>query len=186
MYELANQIRIKELPAFYTAAGCRMMENSLIAAYSNGVDIGELAVNSFVYDYDDIVFSVEYIKMLCKLSTIFKDIYDNNIYALRVQGHLQNIPDINFHFIFNEINNKFNAYVDDMYIFEESGIYQSEIALETTTALYDIFNDTIVLALKDFVEPLVSKYIFNKVNVKYLQNIYDNIMTQLQNVFSLC
>lgn len=186
MDNLMNQVRIKELPAFYAVTGQIMIDAWLSKVIKTGVNIGELAVNSFVYDYDDMVFSVEYIKMLCNLSIIFREIYDNNIYALRIQGHLQNIPDINFHDIFNEVNNRFNAYVDDMYLFEESSIYESEIALETTTALYDVFNDTIILALKDYVEPFISKYIFNTVNVKYLQNIYNNIMIQLQNVFSLC
>ena len=185
MYELANQIRIKELPVFNTPSCVKMMEDHLNLAYQCGVDVGELAINIFIYEADDLIYLVEYIKMLCNLTKIFRDILDNELYILRAQGYVDNkiYSYINFHNLFVEINNKLNALLSDQFLFDEFGIYHSEISLETSIAMYEVFNDNIIISLNKFVDINVLKFIFNKHNVKYLHDIYESIFNQLENVF---
>lgn len=187
MYELSYPIRIKELPMFYSQHCIAMTQNYLVIATQNGVNIGELTANVFVYEFDDLIFTVEYIKMLCNLSTIFRNIFDNDLYNLRLQGYINDkiYSSINFQTIFNEVNNKFNAFIEEPFLFEEISIYGSEISLETSIALYETFNDNMIILLSKFVDINLLKYTFNKINIKYLQNFYDQIGTQIQNVFSI-
>lgn len=187
MYELANQIRIKEMPIFNILSCNKMMSDHLIKAYTNGVNVPELYANVYVYDADDIIFSVEYVKMVCNLTTIFKEIFDNQLYALRLKGLINNeiYSSINFHTIFSTVNDQFNSFIDDQFLMYEFGIYHSEISLETSIVMYEAFNDAVVNILKDFVDIKILKFIFNKHNLKYIQNIYDSIFTQLENVFSV-
>ena len=188
MNDLCNPIKIKELPVFYSNSGIRMIEKWLAIAVKNGVDIGDLIVNSVVYNYEEPIFTIEYIKMLCNLTNIFRNIYDNNLYHIRLQGLISDdvYSNISFHNIFNEINNIFNFLMNDgIYLFEEMEIYQSEISIEVAVALYDKFNDSIISALKDFVDPKLLVFIFNKINMKHLQIIYDSIKVQFTNVFTI-
>ena len=185
MYDLAEPIRIKQLPLFTIPTYVNMISEYLAIAQQNGVNIGELAVNVYIYESEDSIFLVEYIKMLCNLTKVFRDIYDNELYLLRSQGFIDHkiYFNLNFHNIFNEVNNKFNIYLGDQFLFDEFGIYHSEISLDTSIAMLEVFNDTIILAIKNFVDPNIVKFIFNKFRLKNLHAIYDNIFNQLENVF---
>lgn len=184
MYELANQIRIKDLAVLRTECCMNMIESYIETAFKSGVDIGELAVNIYVYESEDPIFLVEYVKMLCNLSKVFRDILDNSLYTLRLYKIVnESVYNINFHNIFNEVNTKFNTFIDEQFLFDEFGIYHSEISLETSIAMYEVFNDSVILSLKEFVDPNLLKFIFNKHSVKYLQKIYEEIFNQLENVF---
>ncbi len=187
MDELINPIRIKEMPIFNIISCNKMMNDHLILAYTNGVNVPELYANVYVYDADDMIFSVEYVKMICNLTTIFKEILDNQLYLLRLKGLISNdiYSKIDFHTIFGNINNQFNSFIDDEFLMYEFNIYHSEISLETSMAMYSTFNDAVIEVLKDFVDIKILKFVFNNHNLKYLQYVYDNIFTQLENVFSV-
>lgn len=187
MDELINPIRIKEMPIFNIWSCNNMMSSWLNKAYTNGVNVPELYANVYVYDADDMIFSVEYVKMICNLTTIFREILDNQIYLLRLKGLISNdiYSNIDFHKIFGTVNNQFNSFVDDQFLIYEFGIYHSEISLETSMAMYATFNDSVIDVLKDFVDIKILKFVFNNHNLKYLQNIYDSIFIQLENVFSI-
>lgn len=187
MYELANPIRIKEMPIFNISSCNNMMSAWLKQAYINGVNVPELYANIFVYDTDDMIFSVEYVKMICNLSIIFREIFDNQLYSLRLKGLISNeiYSNINFHNIFNEVNDKFNSYIDDQFLMYEFAIYHSEISLETSMAMYEAFSDTIINILKDTIDIKILQFIFNKHNMRYIQIIYEKIFLQLENVFSI-
>ena len=187
MNELANPIRIKEMGMFNVIPCIQMVEEWLSNAYKNGVDVPELYANVHVYAADDVIFSVEYVKMICNLTTIFREIFDNELYYLRLRGIVDNsiYSKINFHKIFGNVNNHLNSFIDDEYLMYEFGIYHSEISLETAMSMYDIFNDSVIEQIKDVADAKLLKYIFNKHNVKYIKNIYDNIFLQLENVFSI-
>jgi len=181
-------IKLKDLPIFHSNSAMIMLKNWLAIAEKSGVNIGELSVNSVVYNYEEPIFTVEYIKMLCNLSNIFRTVYDNNLYQLRLQGLINDdvYSKINYHNIFNEINNTFNFLtLDGMYIFEEMSIYDCEISLELTVALYDKFNESIISELKNYVDPNLLLFVFNKINMKHLRSIYDSIQTQFLNVFTI-
>lgn len=185
MYELAEPIRIKQLPIVTVPTYVNMLKDHLAIAQQSGVNIGELAVNVYIYESEDPIFLVEYIKMLCNLTKVFRSIYDNELYLLRSHGYIDNkiYFNLNFHNIFNEVNNKFNIYLDNQFTFDEFGIYHSEISLDTSIAMLEVFNDTIILALKDFIDPNLVKFIFNKFRLKNNHALYDEIFNQLENVF---
>ena len=187
MHELANPIRIKEMPIFNLLSCKKMIEDWLIKANNNGVNVLELFANIYVYDADDMIFSVEYVKMICNLSIIFREIYDSQLYELRLNGIIdkETYSKINFHIIFNEINNVLNFFIDNQYDVYEFGIYHSEISLEITMAMYSVFIAKLTDVLKDTVNPGLLKMNFNKHNVKYIQDIYEKIFLQLENVFSI-
>lgn len=185
MYELITQIQIKDLLLFKTPSS-RMTEEHLRLAYNCGVDVGNLSANTFIYEYnDDLILSVEYVKMICNLVVTFRELYDNYIYDLRMLGYIDNkiYSTINFHDIFNKINHEFNINFIDQFLFEEIGIYHSEVSLETAVYLYEVFNEYIISLLKDFIEPNKLRFIFTKRNMKYLSKIHGDIMNQLENVF---
>lgn len=187
MYELANPICIKEMPIFNIKSCIGMMEKWLNAAYSNGVNVPELNANVYVYNADDMVFSVEYVKMICNLSIVFREIYDNKLYELRLKGLIDKevYNNINFHQIFGRVNDLFNYLIEDQDPMYEFAIYHSEISLEIAIAMYDVFNDSLINELKKFIDVNLLKYIFSKYNTKYIQNIYDSIFNKLENVFSI-
>ena len=185
MYELITQIKIKELLLFKTPSS-RMAEEHLRLAYNCGVDVGELSANTYVYEYsDDLIFSVEYVKMICNLVIIFRDLFDKYLYTLRMLGYTDNriYSSINFHNVFNKVNHEFNINFIDQFLFEEIGIYHSEVSLETAIYLYEVFNTQIISELKDFIEADKLKFIITKHNMKYLPKIHGDIMNQLENVF---
>lgn len=187
MDELINPIRIKEMPIFNIWSCRNMMSSWLNKAYINGVNVPELYANVFVYNEDDIIFSVEYVKMICNITTIFREILDNQIYHLRLKGLISNdiYSKIDFHAIFSIVNDQFNTIIDDEFLMYEFNIYHSEISLETSITMFNVFNDAVIEVLKDFVNIKILKFVFNNQNLKYLQYIYDGIFLQLENVFSV-
>ena len=187
MYELANQPKIKYLPAFIIPSCLNMMRFHIESAYKNGVNIGEFGCNSFIYQNDDLICQVEYIKMACNISNIFKDIYNELLYNLRLEGYIDNsiYPFINFHKVMNEVNNTFNSFIEDEYIFEEVTIYSSEISIETSIEMYDTFTNCIINELSSYINPNLLKYVFNKFNITNIQIIQDKIMTQIANIFTV-
>ena len=187
MYELANPIRIKEMPVFNILSCNVMMNDYIILAHTNGVNVPELYANVHVYEADDIIFSVEYIKMICNLAKIFREIYDNELYYLRLNGIISHeiYSKIDFHKVFGNVNNQLNSFIDDQYLMYEFGVYHSEISLETSMAMYEVFNDSLIEQMKGYADEKLLKFIFNKHNVKYIQNIYESIFLQLENVFSI-
>lgn len=187
MYELITQVKIKELLLFKTPSS-KMIEEYLQSAYKCGVDVGELSANSYVYEYiDDLIFSVEYVKMICNLVGIFRNLFDNYLYSLRSIGwHIDNrIYSINFHNVFSKINYQFNINFIDQFLFEEIGIYHSEVSLETAIFLFEVFNDTVVDELKEIIpiDPNLLKSMFIRRNIRYIPQIHSDIMNQLENVF---
>ena len=154
MYELANPTRIKEMPIF-NVMSCRDMTSAwLLKANSSGVNVLELNANAYVLDCDEMIFSVEYVKMICNLAIIFREIFDMELYSLRLKNMISNeaYMSINFHEIFCKVNDQFNSFIevlDGEYLVYEFGIYHSEISLETSISMYEAFNDAIVESLKD-------------------------------------
>lgn len=187
MYELANPTRIKEMSIFNIKSCNDMMVAWLNKAYMTGVNILELNVNVYVLDADDMIFSVEYVKMVCNLSIIFREIFDNHLYDLRLKGLVDNdiYSKINFHNLFNEVNNTLNSFIDDEFLMYEFNIYHSEISLQTAMTMYDSFIENLIAILKDIVNDKLLKFIFNKHSVIYIQNIYEGIFLQLENIFSV-
>lgn len=187
MYELANAMRIKEMNIFNVVSCRNMMESWLNKAKDNGTIVPELFANVHVYEADDMVFSVEYVKMICNLAIIFRELYDTKLYDLRINGLINKdiYSKINFHEIFSEINDVLNFFIDNQYDMYEFGIYHSEISLETSMALYSVFNTKLTNILKDFVDINILNMNFNKHHVKYIQDIYEKIFLQLENVFSI-
>lgn len=185
MYEVSNPIRIKDLIVFNIPSCVNMMEQQLSSAYMDGVNIGDLTVNEFIYETDDFIIMVEYIKSLCNLVHVFKNILDNLIYKLRVYNFVDNAiySNINFHKIFDLVNIVFNILVDDQYLLDAFDIYYSEISLDISMVLYDKFIEGVIHDLKDTVDENLLKFIFTKNNLVYLQDIYESITNQIQNVF---
>lgn len=187
-YELANPILMKDLPVFKMSTYSNMMNGWINKAIQKGVDIGNLSVNSYVYEYDDPIFLVEYIKMVCNLGIIFRDIYDTELYNLRMSGYINNIySDMDFNTIFNHMNTNLNLFLDQSFRFEETEIYHTEITLDISTKIYNIFvNDLITQVSKVVnINPLQLRSIFIRNKIKNIEFISKEIYTQLDNILSI-
>ena len=184
-----NQIRIlyiKNLLVFQALSIYQLIEKYIDESRRRGVEIGDLVVNPYVYNSKslDISFLVSYIKSLNNLSGVLRDIYDDYLYDLNmmgVDGLYNNLYD--FHIIFNAANNTLNKYLDDQYVFEDFGIYQSETSLDTIMAIYESFNDYFVYTIKGRVDPLLLKRMIQIKSTKYLPYIYDKIFEQFEDIY---
>lgn len=182
---------IKDLLVFKSPLIYHMCEKYIESSKQKGVDIGNLFINPYVFQSRslDVPYLLKYIESLDKLAGVFREIYDEYLYTLRVDGYIDNhIYDIinntdKFHMIFNAINNKFNAYINDQYLFEDFGIYQSSTSLETCMTLYEEFNDSFIRSMIDLVDPKRLKFIIMQKSSRYLHNIYYKIFEQFEGIY---
>ena len=186
MCNLTRRVYIKDLLIFQSPIIYAMIDEYINKAKQKGVYIGELTMNSYIYDSRslDVSYLINYIKSLSNLVDIFRDIYDDDLYNLRLNGIDNIIYDMDqFQMIFSAINNIFNAYLDDQFLFEDFGTYQSKISLETVMAMYDTFNKYFTLSLRDIVPCNILKSINMRRNIKYLPYIYDKIFEQFECIY---
>lgn len=182
---------IKDLLVFKSPIIHHMCEEYIESSNQKGVSIGDLFINPYVFQSRslDVPYLLKYIESLDKLAGVFREIYDEYLYSLRIDGYIDNhIHDIisnsdSFNMIFNSINNKFNAYINDQYLFEDFGIYQSSTSVETCMALYEEFNDSFTRSMIDLVDPKRLKFIIMQKSSRYLQNIYYKIFEQFEGIY---
>jgi hypothetical protein len=186
MCNLARRVYIKDLLIFQSPIIYAMIDEYINKAKQHGVYIGELTMNSYIYESRslDVSYLMNYIKSLSNLVSIFRDIYDNDLYNLSLHGIDNIIYDIDhFQIIFSAVNNTFNVYLDDQFLFEDFGTYQSKISLDTVMAMYESFNKNFTLSLKDIVPSNILKKISMSRNIKYLPYVYDRIFEQFESIY---
>lgn len=178
-------IYIKDLLIFQSPTIYQMIEKYIEDAKQKDVFIGYLAMNQYIYESRslDISFLINYIKSLDKIAGVFRDIYDEYIYELRLKGLLDSVNKTDFHMIFNAVNNKFNLYLTDQYLFQDFGIYRSQTSLETIMDMYETFNDYFIYSLLGKIPPNELKILIYKKNFKYLPYIYDKIFEQFEDIY---
>lgn len=178
-------IYIKDLLIFQSPTIYQMIEKYIEDAKQKDVFIGYLAMNQYIYESRslDISFLINYIKSLDKITGVFRDIYDEYIYELRLKELLDSVNKTDFHMIFNAVNNKFNLYLTDQYLFQDFGIYRSQTSLETIMNMYETFNDYFIYSLLGKISPNELKILIYKKNFKYLPYIYDKIFEQFEDIY---
>ena len=157
------------------------------SAKQKGLYLDELVINPYILQSRslDVSYLFKYLESLDKLAGVFRELYDEYIYTLRLNGWVNDIiySIDKFHEIFNAINNKFNSYLTDQYLFEDFSIYQSETSLETCMAMYDTFNEYFMMSLLDIAEPNKLKYLIMQKSIRYSQYIYDKIFEQFEYIY---
>lgn len=182
---LAILIYIKDLLIFQSRDIFAMIEKYVRSAEKKGVYIGELAMNPYIYQSRslDLSFLINYIHSLDNLAGIFRNIYDEYIYELRLGGYIDRNYKDNFHFIFYAINNTFNLYLQDQYLFEDFSIYHSETSDITIMALWETFNDYFIFYIKDYCNISNLKLFIKRKGLKHLPSIYDRIFEQFEYIY---
>lgn len=179
--------RIKDLLILKCPSFSNISKGYLESAKRKGVDLGELIINPYIFQSRslDVSYLFKYLESLDNLARIFREIYDEYIYTLKLNGYINDtIHNIdNFHIIFNAINNTFNLYLSDQFIFEDFGIYQSETSLITCMAMYETFNEYFMNTLLDLVEPHNLKLLIMQKSIRYSQYIYDKIFEQFEYIY---
>ena len=187
METLSNMTRIKDLLILKCPAFSDASKIYIDSAKQKGVDLGELIVNPYIFQSRslDVSYLFNYLESLDNAAKVFREIYDEYIYTLRLNGWVNDIiySIDKFHEIFNAINNKFNSYLTDQYLFEDFSIYQSETSLETCMAMYDTFNEYFMMSLLDIAEPNKLKYLIMQKSIRYSQYIYDKIFEQFEYIY---
>lgn len=185
MNYLTNSVKIKDLYILQFNDSFKLIEKYIKNSYKNGVYIGELCVNPYIYESRnlDLPFLVNYIESLDSLVKLFRDIYDEYIYDLRLYEEVNNNYSINFHIIFNDINNTFNSYLSDQFLFEDFSIYQSETSLKTSIELYNKFNENFIFFMKNIIDRSKLQLFIHHKNIKYLPYIYDKIFEQFEYIY---
>ena len=187
MEKIIKRIYIKDLLILQSPIVYKMIEPYMNSARQKGVYIEELAMNLYIYEYKslDIPYLVNYFKALNNLANLFRDIYDYELYILRIQNHIDDsiYNENSFQMIFNAMNNDFNLYLDDRYLFEDFSIYQSETSLFVIQSLFDTFNNQFSL----FLEPFVNRGIIQMMTAKRIKNFinyfYDKIYEQFECIY---
>ena len=185
MENLTRLTYIKSLLIFQSPIVYEKIEKYVLDAKQMGVSIGDLAINPYVYSTRsfDVSFLVNYIQSLDNVIRVFRNIYDDYLYELRLHGNIDNNYKDNFHVIFNAVNNTFNLYLDDRYLFEDFSIYHSETSLGVIMLMYDAFNEHFIFYMKNNVDSRVLKSLIQRKNLKYLPYIYDNIFEQYEYIY---
>lgn len=188
---MVNPIRIKDLMILQYDEIINIIREDVESAKLAGVYIGELYVNRYVYESrsTDLAFLRNYIKTLNAIANVFGDIFHDEIYTLRLEDLLDNeayleiYNENTFHWIFDKINQTFNTYVDDMYIFDEFYIYGSEISSEVVLFLYNTFNEYLVSSLMPYVNYNILLKMNGQRTVRYYPYIYDKLFQQLEDLY---
>lgn len=181
--ELSKPILINDLIIYRYPDLFQFIEKYIESARQKGVCIGQLIVNKYIYENHSLCI-VNYIKSLDELISVFRDLYDQTLHQLSLDRKLKSfIYNLNnFHDIFNEVNNIFNKFLDDMYLFEEFSIFQSQVSIETCIAMCETFNDAMIFHLKEYVDINELK----RINVNRMKNfhlIYDRIFVLFEYVY---
>ena len=117
---------------------------------------------------------------------VFRNMYDDYLYNLRLENliddYIEEYEPDTFHIIFNAINNTFNAYLDDQYLFMEFGTHLSQTSLETIMGMYEAFNDQFVMEFKQYVNINKLKILIMK-NMKFINHIYNRIFDQYEPIY---
>lgn len=182
--ELIPQLNIRDLMLFKVPSMYKKtVEESIENAKQKGVNIGDLKLNSFIYQYGDLSLTIAYIKTLEIMIEVFSDVYYRELYELKSENLIypDDIPNA-FMVIFDAINNQFNEIIDDGYLYEEFIIYGSEISLEAILMLYDVFNEYFVNTLKPYTDTSTITHLIIS-RVKYIPIIYDMIFEKLEDVY---
>ena len=194
MNDLTNQIRIRDLLIYKSPITFAMISEYLINAIQRGIHIEDLVVNPYIYESRsmDVSYLINYIKSLDNVSKIFNDLYFDYLYKIRLEELINdNLADIlynkskdSFNIIFFNINNTFNMYLDNQYLFEDFGIYMSQTSLETIIALYNTFNDQFVSSLKGYINPNLLKYHTTlSQGSEFIRDIYNQIYEQFEPIY---
>jgi hypothetical protein len=186
MNAVSRIVYIKDLLIFQSPIVYAMVDEYINSAKQNGVYIGELSMNSYIYETRslDVSFLINYIKSLDNIAKIFRQIYDDDLYNIRLHGINDIIYDIeNFQMVFNAINNTFNAHLYNQMAFEDFGTYYSNTSLNTCMAMYETFNDYFAFSFRDIENPSVLKLINMRRNIRYLPYIYDKIFEQFECIY---
>lgn len=186
---ITNQIRIlyiKNLLIFQAPSIYQLIEGYINDSRRRGVEIGDLVVNPYIYNSRslDVSFLISYIKSLNNLSEVLRNMYDEYLYDLTMKGAgglYNNLYD--FHIIFNSVNNVFNRYLVDQFLFEDFGIYQSKTSINTIMAMYESFNNYFVYTNKEKVDAFLLKKMVQTKSAKYLPYIYDKIFEQFEDIY---
>lgn len=177
-----KSLQVLRYPSIYN-----LISKYVDSAKQKGVYIGELLINPYVYASKsfDVSFLVNYIESLNNVAGVFRDIYDEYLYALVLQKSIDNsVYGIDmFHYIFNDINNTFNEYLNDRYSFEDFSIYHSETSLDTIMAMFETFNNSFKWYMSSITDTnLVSEVIGNK-SIKMIPYVYDKIFEQFEYIY---
>lgn len=182
MDELTNLKPIKELPIMNNDKRY-FVEEYIQSCFKNGVDIGELMINPYVYNHKflDTRFCIIYFKVISAICNFFRNLFDQQIFLIRNIKDAPPLPlyDINFHEIFSYINTTLNVYVDDVYIWDDFLIYGSETSFEIFYIMYDQFNEILMERITEKVSDklFISRMQLYKMNVQYnhLATLYDEM-----------
>ncbi len=188
MCKLSRLIYIKDLLIFQSNTVYKMIEEYVESAKLKGVSIGDLATNSYIFESRslDVSYLINYIKSLNNLAGVFRDLYDDYLYKLRLQLSIDDIiyqDDNQFQMIFNAINNTFNRYLDDQYLFEDFSIYQSQTSVETCMALLDTFYEYFTFLMSKYIDKDYLKQFIMQNNIALSQIIYDKIFEQFEYIY---
>ena len=184
-FELIKQINIKDLAIFQYPEVIKLIEKDIYDSYSKGINIGEITVNTYIYETKstDIYFMMRYIKTLNGLAEVFRELYDNLIYTLRLEKMIGSDiynDNTNFQFIFNAINNSFNMIINDRYLFEDFCIYFSDTSLNTCIELYDTFTYNFISLLCGTVDANILKSLCMNKNIFNISQLYAKIYQQFE------
>ena len=194
MNDLVNQIKIGDLLIYKSPITFAMIYEHLNSALEKGVHIEDLVVNPYIYTSRsmDVSYLINYIKSLDNIAKVFNDLYFDYLYTIRL-GELinDNIADILynrskdiFNNIFFNINNTFNLYLEDQYVFEDFGIYMGQTSLEVIIALYNTFNDQFISSLKGYINPNLLKYHTTlSQSSEFMHFIYDKLYMQFEPIY---
>lgn len=184
---IPNPVRIKDLLIFQNDEIIDIIRKDIEFAQNHNVYIGELFINRFIYEERSTDLSILriYLKMLNAIIKVFNDIYSDEIYTLRLEGlitdkeYLEIYNNNVFHQIFHDMNNEFNTFIFDSYVFDDFLIFYSETSLGVILQLYQTFNQTIVSLLSPYVDRNILISINAQRTVRFFPFIYDKIFEQL-------
>lgn len=184
---IINQIKIKDLKILQTPWVYKEIENDILSAERKGICIWELPVNPYIYETRsmNIEFLCKYIKTLDGLAGVFRELYDNLVYKLRLEKLIDfDMDDSSFQFIFNAVINAFNRYIDDRYLFDDFCIYMSDVSLQTGIILYDVFNSVFIALFGNMIDSNKLRYQCIYKNMINPSIIYTNIYKQFEPIMS--
>ena len=183
---ISKIIYIKDLLILQSPIIFEKIEKYVREAERKGVYIGDLAMNPYIYKSRslDVPFLIDYIRSLHNTIEIFRDIYDEYLYELRLLNCINENYQDQFQFIFSAINNTFNSSLSDQYLFEDFGMYHSEVSDSTIMSLYETFNDYFIFYMSNAVSNQFNLKLFvQRKSLKYLPHIYDKIFEQFEYIY---
>lgn len=185
--DIINQMKIKDLLILRCPGVFQCFEETIEKSNQKNLNILDLTLNPYIYETrsSDIGYLIKYLNSLDGLADVFRELYDNFIYELRVANLLDESIYNNdqFHYIFNAINDELNYFVNNQYAFEDFGIYMGQTSLETCIALYDKFVDYFVRCLSGKIDANFLKSFCMQRNIRNIYDIYESIFEKFEEIY---